>query len=86
MPYTTIQIAADNRNRIRKLSASILLSDTTEYKGGAFLFAPEGNPFEVEQSKGRMIVFPSWTPHSVTPVLKGTRVSLVLWFWGNKFK
>ena len=79
-------IAADNRNRIRKLSASILLSDTTEYKGGAFLFAPEGNPFEVEQSKGRMIVFPSWTPHSVTPVLKGTRVSLVLWFWGNKFK
>jgi PKHD-type hydroxylase len=75
-----------NNNKIRKLSVSILLSDTSEYKGGSFLFSPEGNKFEAEQSQGRMIVFPSWTPHCVTPVLKGTRVSLVMWFWGNRFK
>jgi PKHD-type hydroxylase len=75
-----------SNNKIRKLSVSILLSDTTEYKGGSFLFAADGKKIEVEQSKGSMIVFASWTPHSVTPILKGTRVSLVLWFWGNRFK
>lgn len=71
---------------IRKLSASVILSDTRDFKGGSFLFAPDGNKIEIEQEQGRIIVFPSWTPHCVTPVLRGTRVSLVLWFHGGRFK
>jgi PKHD-type hydroxylase len=76
-----------NKKYIRKLSISILLSDTSSFKGGAFLFSPDGgNPVEIEQEKGRMIVFPSWVPHSITPVLRGTRISLVMWLHGKRFK
>lgn len=77
---------AIRNNSIRKLSASVILSDTRDFKGGSFLFAPDGKKFEIEQEQGRIIVFPSWTPHCVTPVLQGTRVSLVLWFHGGRFK
>lgn len=75
-----------DNGHVRKLSLSILLSDPAEFKGGAFLFAPDGHPVEIEQVQGRMIVFPSWVPHKVMPVLKGTRVSLVLWVHGKPFK
>jgi len=34
------------------------------------------------KSKGTLIVFPSDTYHAVTPVTKGTRISLVSWFHG----
>jgi PKHD-type hydroxylase len=71
---------------IRKISVSILLSDTNDYKGGAFLISLGPHAEEMEQEKGRMIVFPSWTRHCVTPVLKGTRISLVMWLYGKKFK
>jgi PKHD-type hydroxylase len=76
----------NNQSCVRKISVSVVLSDTTEYKGGAFLFAPTGRAIEVEQKSGRMIVFPSWVPHCVKPILQGQRRSLVLWFYGKKFK
>ena len=71
---------------IRKLSASVLLSDTKDYTGGAFLFRPDGEAREIPQQQGNIIVFPSWIPHCVRPVLTGRRISLVLWFYGKKFK
>jgi PKHD-type hydroxylase len=71
---------------VRKISVCILLSDTSEFKGGSFLYAPSGKPIEIEQEKGRMLVFPSWIPHCVTPVLKGTRISLVMWLYGPRFR
>lgn len=40
-------------------------------------------PFTGKQ-KGTLIVFPSDTYHQVTPVLRGTRISLVSWFHGPK--
>ena len=36
------------------------------------------------KSKGTLIVFPSDTYHQVTPVTRGTRISLVSWFHGPK--
>jgi PKHD-type hydroxylase len=74
-------------DNIRKLSIIILLSDKQEFSGGSFLISPEGGkPTEILMKKGRMIVFPSWIPHCVTPVLEGTRRSLVMWLYGKKFK
>ena len=70
---------------IRKLSASIVLSDCSDYAGGRFLTRIDGNAREIEQQQGRIIVFPSWVPHCVTPVLRGTRKSLVLWCYGKEF-
>lgn len=36
------------------------------------------------KSKGTLIVFPSDTYHQVTPVIRGTRISLVSWFHGPR--
>ena len=41
-------------------------------------------PFS-SKSKGSMIVFPSFLYHQVTPVLRGTRISLVGWCVGNPY-
>ena len=41
-------------------------------------------PFSAK-SKGSMIVFPSFLYHQVTPVLRGTRISLVGWCVGKPY-
>lgn len=41
-------------------------------------------PFSSKE-KGSMIVFPSFLYHQVTPVLRGTRISLVGWCVGNQY-
>ena len=72
---------------VRKLSVVILLSDKNEFSGGSFLISPAGGkPKEILMKMGRMVVFPSWTPHCVTPVLEGTRISLVMCLYGKRFK
>lgn len=74
-------------NNVRKLSVVILLSEKTEFSGGSFLVSPDGGkPKEILMKPGRMVLFPSWTPHCVTPVLEGTRISLVMWLYGKRFK
>jgi PKHD-type hydroxylase len=76
-----------SKDHVRKLSVVILLSDQTEFFGGSFLVSPAGGkPIQIIMKKGTMIVFPSWIPHCVTPVLEGTRTSLVAWLYGNNFK
>lgn len=72
----------------RKLSMSMFLNDPNEYKGGKFQFneGTEKNASDVPQVKGRMIIFPSFMIHRVTPVTKGVRKSLVAWVIGPKFR
>ena len=77
-----------NMVQTRKLSAILLLTDETEYEGGQFHIqtgSPD-NPLIVEQKKGRMLVFPSFMIHRVTPIISGVRKSLVAWCVGPKFK
>lgn len=72
----------------RKLSMIIPLVDRSEYEGGDFELItglPE-NAEVVDQIKGRMIVFPSFMLHRVTPIVSGVRKSLVVWCVGPKFK
>jgi PKHD-type hydroxylase len=71
----------------RKLSFSLVLSDSNEYTGGNFEFMVSSPvPHVLEQSKGDLIVFPSWVLHRVTPIESGERKSLVGWVEGPKFK
>ena len=74
----------------RKLSLTIQLSDPTEYEGGDLeisIPAPEKNDiFKIPKEKGKIIVFPSYLWHRVTPVTKGTRKSLVWWVGGSPFR
>ena len=71
----------------RKLSMSLLLSDTSEFEGGGLqIKAGSDEAQTLEQKRGRAWFFPSWTLHKVTPVTKGIRRSLVLWVGGPAFR
>jgi PKHD-type hydroxylase len=67
----------------RKISASLLLNDESEYEGGDLIILNE----TVKQKKqGTIIVFPSFMAHQVTPVTNGVRYSAVCWMGGPKWK
>lgn len=70
----------------RKLSIVMQLSDSNEYEGGELYLHNGKYPTIIEKKKGRIIFFPSYTLHEVTPVTKGTRYTLVGWTHGPAFK
>jgi PKHD-type hydroxylase len=71
----------------RKLSFSLVLSDNSEYTGGEFQLMIDVTGAKVaEQKRGRIIAFPSYIMHRVTPVTSGKRRSIVFWAIGPKFK
>lgn len=71
----------------RKLSFSLILSDSSEYTGGEFQFKTDTDqPATMEQKRGRLIGFPSWILHRVAPLTSGTRRSIVWWVTGPKFR
>ncbi len=67
----------------RKLSLTVQLTDPAEYDGGdlEFMFA---KGFQCRE-RGSITVFPSYLPHRVTPVTRGTRMCLVTWVDGPAF-
>ena len=68
----------------RKLSCVIALSDPNDYEGGEFYLGYGTKPFKF--LKGDVIVFPSFKPHKVAPVVKGTRYTLVSWAEGPDWR
>jgi predicted 2-oxoglutarate/Fe(II)-dependent dioxygenase YbiX len=67
---------------IRKLSCIVMLSSPCDYTGGGLVFygnAQGQNRFRLQTKKGALIVFPSDMYHEVTPIISGTRLSLVMW-------
>ena len=81
--------------KIRKLSATVSLSDSKEYSGGDLEFdfrninPDKGHNRKICKEikpKGSIVVFPSHVWHRVTPVTKGTRYSLVIWNLGYPFR
>ena len=70
----------------RKLSFSLILSDSSEYTGGEFQYMSCGATIEPQQEKGALFVFPSWVNHTVKPVTSGLRKSIVWWVLGPPFK
>lgn len=74
----------------RKLGISVMLSDPIfDFTGGEFQIMPAGDPTLIDTillNKGDVVVFPSYMPHQVTPVVTGTRNCLVCWAQGPKFK
>jgi PKHD-type hydroxylase len=82
------------KNTNRKISLTLCLSDSNEYEGGDLQFHPDSNPNEEQKiitsenfrNKGSVVLFPSFVWHRVTPVTKGKRYSLVVWYNGPSFK
>ena len=71
----------------RKLSAVVLLSQVDEYSGGQLelMSNPESDQAVKQTGQGTVIVFPAWEMHRVSPVVCGTRWSLVAWVHGPRF-
>jgi PKHD-type hydroxylase len=71
---------------IRKLSIVVQLTDPSEYDGCNLELYSSYVPEIMTRSQGSIIAFPSYALHQVTPIIKGTRHSLVAWIGGPNFK
>jgi len=69
---------------VRKISMTLLLSPDNEFEGGDLEIMKEGQAAKLKQ--GHAIFFASFIRHRVTPVIRGNRKSLVMWFGGTPFK
>jgi PKHD-type hydroxylase len=69
---------------VRKISMTLLLSPENEFEGGDLELMKEGKAAKLKQ--GQAIFFASFIRHRVTPVIRGNRKSLVMWFGGTPFR
>lgn len=69
---------------VRKISMSLLLNHESEFEGGDLELIEPNKKISIEQ--GQAIFFASFLNHRVTPVTKGVRKSLVVWFGGTPLK
>ncbi len=66
----------------RKISVVVFISDRNDYTGGNLEFMPKlKEPLKME--RGYMVAFPSHKIHRVSPILSGTRRTLVTWLYGE---
>jgi PKHD-type hydroxylase len=72
--------------KIRKLSIVIMLSNHNDYKGGDLCLHFSDTPITIEKQQGKLIAFPSYVLHEVTPLTYGERNSLVTWVTGPNYK
>jgi PKHD-type hydroxylase len=81
--HTDGSITMDTEPPVRKLSMTLLLNDPSEFEGGNLEIAGKNlSPMK----QGHAAIFASFLQHRVTPVTKGVRKSLVVWFNGEPFK
>jgi len=69
----------------RKLSFSLQLSDPKDYEGGDIEWIGSNVDKEAIRQKGVITVYPSFLPHRITKVTKGTRYAIVGWIHGPTF-
>lgn len=70
----------------RKMSVVVNITDPSEYDG-CNLQVFTNQVYTVDNiDQGTMITFPSYLPHQVTPITRGTRYSLVTWISGARFR
>jgi PKHD-type hydroxylase len=67
-------------HRIRTdLSATLFLAEPNEYEGGELLVEDTYGVHKVKLPAGDMVLYPSSSLHSVTPVTSGARVASFFW-------
>lgn len=69
----------------RKISLTIQLSPSEDYKGGNVVLHDGPNPWVMDRTPGVATFFPSWTLHEVKPVMKGERWALEAFFCGPTY-
>jgi len=75
---------------LRKITASIQLSNQDDYEGGNLELSMTENTGKGtavgSREQGTLVLFPSFVGHRVLPVTKGVRYSLIGFMLGNAFK
>ena len=72
---------------VRKLSFSLQLNGSNDYKGGELEIEDNAsNLHEMEKAQGNLTIFDSRLRHRVNPVSKGVRRSLVGWVVGPRWR
>lgn len=71
-------------NSTRKLSYIVQLDDSGSYVGGDLYFPELG--ITAPRDRGSLVVFPSTLTHTVTPVITGTRHTIVGWVHGSALR
>ena len=93
--YTWHQDGLDGEVANRKLSLVVQLSDPGDYEGGDLDFldvVEDYTPAELalwrrgSRSRGAVVAFPAFEYHRVSPMISGTRRSLVCWVSGPRFR
>jgi PKHD-type hydroxylase len=79
--------------KVRKISMTCNLNVPGDYDGGNLKFDfghhTDGSQYhecEEIRPQGSIVVFPSFVDHTVTPITRGTRYSMVLWCLGKPFR
>ena len=77
-----------DKETVRKLSISLLLSSPDDYEGGELqLLLPGETVMKTFKPRlGDAIIFSSMTRHRVRPIKSGKRISLVGWYGGPAFR
>lgn len=70
----------------RKLSITFQMSNPSDYEGGDLEINANGRPETAPRERGKLILFPSYELHRVTPVTRGKRSALVAWIGGPPFR
>ncbi|MFV3075884.1 Fe2+-dependent dioxygenase [Niveispirillum fermenti] len=70
---------ADGRRIRTDLSATLFLSDPSDYDGGELVIEDGHDSKRVKLRAGSMFLYPATTLHSVTPVTRGVRLASFFW-------
>lgn len=70
----------------RKLTVIIQLSSPEDYEGCELQLCTSGIWVVPYKQPGEALMFPSYTPHCVTPITRGVRRALVAWIGGPQFQ
>jgi PKHD-type hydroxylase len=73
------QIAGTGHRVRTDLSATLFLADPEEYEGGELAVEDTYGVHKVKLPAGDMVLYPSSSLHSVTPVTSGARVASFFW-------
>lgn len=86
--YTNhMDMSFDHSQDVRKLSFSVQLSNPDQYQGSDLEFLRRGNEYYPPvRTQGTIVMFPAFMVHQVTPLISGTRASLVGWVMGPPFQ
>lgn len=84
--YDWHQDFGGGQSSLRKVSVVTQLSPASDYEGCRLELFTSGAKELPHVNQGDVVMFPSWTPHRVTPITRGTRYSLALWVTGPSFR